>query len=87
MDKSVLFKLLADQTRYNIFLKLLDFERLCVREIEELLGLKQANTSKHLKKFKELGIVETIREGNTIYYRFTDDFMDKHEDLIRYIML
>lgn len=87
MEKSELFKLLADKTRYNIFIKLLDFDRLCVCEIEELLGLKQANTSKHLKKFKELDIVETVREGNTIYYRFTEEFLSKNENLIKYIML
>ncbi len=87
MEKYDVIKLLSDRTRYNIFTKLLDFDQLCVCEIEELLGLKQANTSKHLKKFKDLEVVETNREGNIVYYKLSDSFLRDNEDLIKYIIM
>ena len=86
MDRFDVIKLLSDKNRYNIFMKLLDFDRLCVCEIEELLGLKQANTSKHLKYFKEFGIVDTVREKNIIYYSLKSDFIKENEEIIKYIM-
>lgn len=87
MDKFQTIKLLSDQTRFNIFSKLLDFDRLCVCEIERLLGIKQANTSKHLKRFKELEVVESVREGNTIYYNIKESFLNENEELIKYLLL
>ena len=87
MERFQTIKLLSDQTRFNIFSKLLDFDRLCVCEIERLLGIKQANTSKHLKKFKDLGVIEAEREGNTIYYKIKESFLNENEELIRYLLL
>ncbi len=57
MNKFLVLKLLADENRFNIFMKLLEYDELCVCEIEGLLGIKQANTSKHLKKFKDLDMI------------------------------
>jgi ArsR family transcriptional regulator len=79
--------MLSDETRFNIFSKLLDYDRLCVCEIEQLLGIKQANTSKHLKKMKENDVIESVREGNTVYYSIREDFMSDNEDLIKYLLL
>ena len=87
MNKYNTIKMLSDETRFNIFTKLLDYDRLCVSEIEGLLGIKQANTSKHLKKMKENNVVESIREGNTIYYNIRNDFMEENETLIKYLLL
>ncbi len=87
MNKFLTIKMLSDETRFNIFSKLLDYDRLCVCEIEGLLGIKQANTSKHLKKLKENDIVESIREKNTIYYNIREDFLNENEDLVRYLLL
>lgn len=87
MDKFSIIKMLSDETRFKIFTKLLDYDRLCVCELEGLLGIKQANTSKHLKKLKENDIVESNREGNTIYYNIREDFMTENEIFIRYLLL
>jgi len=87
VDKFKVIKMLSDETRFKIFTKLLDYDRLCVCEIEGLLGIKQANTSKHLKKLRENEIVESVREGNTIYYNVRDEFMTGNEELIRYLLL
>jgi len=87
MDKFIIIKLLSDQTRFNIFRTLLDFDRLCVSEIENLLGTKQANTSKHLKKLRENSVIEFNREGSVVYYNVSQEFLSDHEDLIRYLLL
>lgn len=86
-DKFQMIKLLSDQTRFQILSSLLDFDQLCVSELENLLGIKQANTSKHLKKMKEFGIVRSKRNGNTVYYHVTDEFLRDHEGLIRYLLV
>lgn len=87
MDKFLIIKLLSDETRFNIFKTLLDFDRLCVSEIENLLGIKQANTSKHLKKMKESKVIESNREGSVVYYNVSQQFLSDHEDLVRYLLL
>lgn len=87
MDKFMTIKMLSDETRFKIFTKLLDYDRLCVSELEGLLGIKQANTSKHLKKLKENEIVESVREKNIIYYNIRQDFMKENEILVHYLLL
>ncbi len=87
MNRFQTIKMLSDETRFNIFSKLLDYDRLCVCEIEQLLGIKQANTSKHLKKMKDNDVIESTREGNTVYYSIREDFMSDNEDLIKYLLL
>ncbi len=87
MDRFLIIKMLSDETRFNIFSKLLDYDRLCVSELERLLGIKQANTSKHLKKMKEQNIIESEREGNIVYYNIMKSFLIEHEDLIKYLLL
>ena len=87
MDKYKIIKLLAEENRFNIFMKLLEYDELCVCEIEELLRIKQANTSKHLSKFKDLNILSSKREGNLIKYSIKEKFLDENVDLIKYLMI
>jgi len=86
MDKFRVVKLLSDDNRFNIFMKLLEYDELCVCEIEGLLGIKQANTSKHLKKFKDLDIVSARRIKNMIKYSIKEDFLNENMELIKYLM-
>jgi len=87
MEKYLIIKLLADENRFNIFMKLLEYGGLCVCEIEELLRIKQANTSKHLSKFKELNMLTSKREGNLIKYSIKEEFLSENMDLIKYLMI
>ncbi|MBN2604244.1 MAG: winged helix-turn-helix transcriptional regulator [Bacilli bacterium] len=86
MEKLRILKLLSDDTRYHIFMKLLEYDELCVSELEELLAIKQANTSKHLKLLKESYVVSFKREKNMIKYRIDEDFLNDNTDLIRYLL-
>jgi len=86
MDKFKVLKLLAEEARFNIFIKLLEYDELCVCEMEEILGLKQANTSKHLSKFKEMNLLISRREGNLIKYSIDPEFLEENTELIRYLV-
>jgi len=68
-------------------MKLLEYDELSVCEIEELVGIKQSNTSKHLKKFKDLEIVSSKRVKNMIKYKIKEDFLNENADLIKYLMM
>ena len=87
MDKFSVIKLLSDTSRFNMFMKLLEYDELSVCEIEELVGIKQSNTSKHLKKFKDLEIVSSKRVKNMIKYKIKEDFLNENADLIKYLMM
>ena len=87
MDKIKVVKLLADENRFNIFMKLLEYDELCVCEIEDLLGIKQANTSKHLRKFKDMDIIKSKRVKNMVKYSIKEEFLDENEELIRYLII
>lgn len=87
MRKYDVIKVLSDENRYNIFIKLMEFDGLCVSEIEGLLGIKQANASKHIKKLKEYGILEWERNKNMIKYRIKESFLNENMELIRYLMI
>lgn len=62
-----ILKSLADPTRLKILFYLKDSSK-TVKELMQLLGLKQANLSKHLANLKNVGIVKAKREKNNIYY-------------------
>ena len=86
MDKFKILKLLSDANRYNIFMKLLEYDGLCVCELEDLIGMKQANTSKHLRRFKEMGIIDSERIGNMIKYSIKEEFLDSNMELIKFLI-
>jgi ArsR family transcriptional regulator len=87
MEKFEIIKLLSDQNRFNIFMKLMEFDGLCVSELESILGLKQANVSKHIKKLKDNDVLYSSRNKNMIRYRIKDSFLNENMDLIRYLMI
>ena len=87
MKKYLIIKLLAEKNRFNIFMKLLEYGELCVCELEELLGIKQANTSKHLSQFKDINMLSSKREGNLIKYSIKEEFLNENMDLIKYLMM
>lgn len=63
-----LFRALADDVRLRILHALLGAE-LSVAELVEVLGLPQSTVSRHLKPLRDAGLVETRRDGTSIYYR------------------
>lgn len=62
-----ILKALGEETRYMIVKLLLDGEK-CACEIPQLVGRTQSNTSMHLAKLLETGLLKSRREGKKIFY-------------------
>lgn len=71
-DLADLFKIFGDTTRMKILFSLFESE-LCVCAIAELLGMAQPAISHQLKVLKNNKLVDSRREGKTIYYFLADD--------------
>jgi DNA-binding transcriptional ArsR family regulator len=65
-------KALAHENRLMILCLLAERER-SVTELERLLELSQATVSQLLARLRHEGLVETRRDGRTIYYSLPDD--------------
>ena len=68
-------------------LNLLRGKELSVGELTKLADIRQANLSQHLSILREKGIVNTRREGTTIYYSLVNPKIGKAFDIIREILL
>jgi DNA-binding transcriptional ArsR family regulator len=62
------FNAVAEPRRRDILDYLAPRER-AVGDIVEALGLAQPSVSKHLKVLRDVGLVETRRDGRQIFYR------------------
>jgi DNA-binding transcriptional ArsR family regulator len=61
-------KAMASETRLMILCALSDEER-PVNQLAELTGQSQSAVSQHLAKLRAAGLVESRRDGQTIFYR------------------
>jgi len=75
-------KTLADANRLLIINEL-GSDEVSVNELARRLDLRQSNVSKHLALLRERGLVNTRREGATIYYTLADNRISKAIRLLR----
>ena len=61
-------KAVAHPVRLKV-VELLEKGEMCVGDIVEALGEKQAITSQHLNMMKDKGVLAARREGSRVYYR------------------
>ncbi|MFC1567401.1 metalloregulator ArsR/SmtB family transcription factor [Thermodesulfobacteriota bacterium] len=64
-------KALSDPNRVKI-VKMLQYKKLCVCEIQVLLQVAQPSVSKHLKVLDNAGIVESFKDGLWVNYSLAD---------------
>ena len=64
-------KALAHEGRLMILCYLVTGER-CVTELEDLLSARQPAVSQQLARLRMEGLVDTRREGKTVYYSISD---------------
>ncbi len=62
-----IFKALADEGRLRI-LRSVDQAELSVAELVQALEMPQSTVSRHLKPMREAGLVESRRDGTSVYY-------------------
>jgi DNA-binding transcriptional ArsR family regulator len=73
-DFTSILQLLGNSVRMNIMILLNDEERLCVCDLSEILDMTIPAVSQHLKKLRKAELVDTEREGNTIYYYINREY-------------
>jgi ArsR family transcriptional regulator, lead/cadmium/zinc/bismuth-responsive transcriptional repressor len=90
-----LFKALSEDTRYMIIKALLEAEdgckegkyghkgELCACEIPEIIGKTQSNTSMHLAKLQDWGIVKVRKEGNMRLYSIENNRIRKILEILK----
>lgn len=71
-DATVRFKALAHPVRLQI-LDMLRRGEVCVCHMEAALGKRQAYISQQLMVLRDTGLVESRKEGLSVYYRMIDD--------------
>lgn len=64
---AILLKLLGDKTRLTM-VKILDNHDCCVCEFVEIFKTSQSSVSQHLRKLRDLGLVQEERRGQWIFY-------------------
>ena len=69
------FKALSDEARLRI-LRAVEIAELSVAEIVTALQMPQSSVSRHLKPLRDSGLLETRREGTSVYYRRGPVFQD-----------
>lgn len=84
-----LFKALSEDTRYRIIKALIESERkcgeykhgnkgeICACEIPEIIGKTQSNTSMHLAKLQDWGIIKVRKEGKKRLYSIQNEKIRK----------
>ena len=66
------FKVLGDPTRVRI-ISMLCAGELCVKELAEALELSQSAVSHQLRVLRNLHLVQSRKEGRSVYYALDDD--------------
>ena len=76
------FKALGEDTRLRIIRALQEQER-CACELPAIIGRTQSNTSMHLSKLHDQGLIKNRREGKKVIYALADDDLKRVMRLIR----
>lgn len=69
--QSKLYQVLTNPIRVLI-LRALNCTEMSVSDISATVGSSMQNTSQHLRLMKDRGLLESRRDGQTIYYRIRD---------------
>ena len=66
------YSLLAGETRLKIITLLTNSGELCVCDLASVLEMTPAAVSQHLSRLRSGRLVQSRRDGMTIYYRLTE---------------
>jgi DNA-binding transcriptional ArsR family regulator len=69
---AAVFKVLANDTRLRLLHSLVRSQEQCVTDLAASLGMKPQAVSNQLQRLSDLGILESRREGTSIYYKLVD---------------
>src|SRR6266849_1880880 len=83
--KGEFFRILGHPARVRI-LELLREDERSVGDLQEALGLDSSGTSQHLGALRRQGLLESRREGTSVYYRVRDPRMFQLLETARQIL-
>lgn len=69
-----LLKVLAHEIRLLIVCQIGDKEK-SVQELTDFLNTSQSNVSQHLAKLRNLGVLETRKDKNQVFYRVKNELV------------
>jgi len=75
-------KAMAHPTRIHVLRALKHGEK-SVNELAKIVGVTQANASQHLAILRQFGLLQTRRDGSTIYYSIADHRIIEACELVR----
>ncbi|WP_159637069.1 metalloregulator ArsR/SmtB family transcription factor [Erysipelothrix sp. D19-032] len=76
-------RLMSDENRLKIIFSLLNQQKLCVCDLANIINASMATTSHHLQYLKNIGIVESSKEGKMSYYSLINRSVISLLDILR----
>lgn len=76
-EAGTLFGALADRARIKIIYALRTGEELCVCDVAHVLGVSISTTSHHLRKLRDLKLLQYRNDGKMAYYSLRDELAAK----------
>ncbi len=81
-----IFKVIASQKRLEI-IQLLTHGELSVNQMVSMLGIPQSNVSQHLGLLRQAGVLNSRKEGTTVYYALSNKKIAKACSLVRQFLV
>ena len=81
-DLAAVFKALGDETRLELLALLASHGELCVCDLQQVLGIIQSKTSRHLQYLKHAGLITDRREGLWVHYRIAADLAPERRAIV-----
>lgn len=72
-------KALSDKTRVRMF-KMLQQKKMCVCEVQAVLGMAQSTTSKHLKILEDAGLIVRTKDALWVNYEIDRNSHNPHAE-------
>ena len=78
-------ELAANEARLKILYLIEEESELCPCDLSDILGISIPAVSQHLRKLKDRNIIESRREGQTIYYFLKEEHLKILKPFFKYI--
>jgi len=82
---SKVLELAGNEVRLKILYLLEEENELCPCDLSDILGMSTPAVSQHLRKLKDGNIIESRREGQTIYYSLKEEHLKVLKPFFKYI--
>lgn len=85
LQLSDILTLAGSESRLKVLFLLEEENELCPCDLADILDMTVPAVSQHLRKLKDAGIIQSRREGQTIYYSLSDENLKILKPFFRHI--